>query len=77
MSTAEPVSSNKPWHARMLALMEKQSLSVRDVSERSGIDYDSVFKYTKGKVEYPRGTRLKKLADALGTTEKELLFGEQ
>jgi transcriptional regulator with XRE-family HTH domain len=63
------------WWERLEALRVKAGWSAIELSKRSGVPYESVAKYTQGRVEKPRGKSLEKIASALGVTEQFLLYG--
>ncbi|NDB67351.1 MAG: LexA family transcriptional regulator [Methylocystaceae bacterium] len=64
------------WWDRLKYLMEEGKLSMAELSRRSEIPYDNLAKYMKGKVDNPRGDTLRRLAEAVGTTEYYLRGGE-
>ena len=54
-----------PWAKRLNEALEKKGWSITLLAEKSGVEYNSVTKYLKGKVKNPRGNTRKALADAL------------
>lgn len=64
------------WHERLERKRLEKGISGAELGRLSGIKYDNVMKYLRGKVERPRGDTLSRLAGALGTTEKFLLYGD-
>lgn len=63
------------WSDRAKARMEALGLSAADLSKTAEVPYDQVLKQLKGLVDNPRGETMKRLAEALQMTEKELRFG--
>ncbi len=56
-------------------LRQERALSLRDLTRRSGVAYDTISKLETGKREAQPRT-LRKLAEALGVEPKELMRGE-
>jgi transcriptional regulator with XRE-family HTH domain len=63
------------WFHRMNTMREKKGWTLAELSKRSGVDYESIAKYSRGEVDKPRGSTIGKIAYALDTTEQVLLFG--
>ncbi len=61
--------------ARLRRLRQERALSLRDLTRRSGVAYDTISKLETGKREAQPRT-LRKLAEALGVEPKELMRGE-
>jgi SOS-response transcriptional repressor LexA len=78
-SSALPANSTNveimKWHERMVKLMEEKGWSQTVLAERSGVPYHLITKYARGAVEQPRGSNLRRIAEALGVSEQFLLFG--
>lgn len=55
--------------------MEQEGWSVTDLSARSGVPEDSLYKYLKGRTVSPRGSILEKLSSPFGKTALELQYG--
>ena len=60
---------------RLRRLRQEQALSLRDLTRRSGVAYDTISKLETGKREAQPRT-IRKLAVALGVEPKELMKGE-
>lgn len=74
----EPESTNvenMKWWDRMNGLVKAKGWTLKELSRRSGIDYESIAKYSQGDVDKPRGNTIRKIADTLSVTEQYLLFG--
>ncbi len=56
-------------------MRQERALSLRDLTRRSGVAYDTISKLETGKREAQPRT-LRKLAEALGVEPKELMRGE-
>lgn len=54
-----------PWAKRLREALDKKGWSIKVLAEKSGVEYNSVTKYLKGKVKRPRGNTMQALADAL------------
>ncbi|WP_299479315.1 XRE family transcriptional regulator [uncultured Roseibium sp.] len=63
------------WNERIVKRRKVLGLSRAELARRSGVSYDNLNKYERGEVDHPRGKNLSKIAVALGTSEKALLFG--
>ena len=63
------------WSRRLWRALNWKGWSQRELSRRSGVDEQKVYKYLQGKVDQPRGDTLLRLGDALGVTEAWLRFG--
>lgn len=66
----------KPWVKRLRERMEEKNWTAAELARASGIDYESVAKYLKGRVDSPRGDTLKKLAKAIDRDLVWLQHGE-
>lgn len=60
---------------RLRRLRQERALSLRDLTRKSGVAYDTISKLETGKREAQPRT-LRKLAEALGVEPKELMKGE-
>jgi transcriptional regulator with XRE-family HTH domain len=61
---------------KLKSLREEQALSLRELSEASGISHTAIWQHERGKEEaHPRTVRL--LAQALGVTPRELMVREE
>jgi transcriptional regulator with XRE-family HTH domain len=61
---------------RLKELRRERVLSLRELEERSGVSYNTIWRIEDGRQgAHPRTVR--KLADALGVEPKELLKGEE
>ncbi|MEM7425286.1 MAG: helix-turn-helix transcriptional regulator [Pseudomonadota bacterium] len=65
------------WHESLKSLFDQSGLSIRQLSEISGVSYASCVKYLAGKVQKPRGDTLDRIAQALGSSEEALTFGRR
>lgn len=63
------------WWERTEQLLRTRGMTPADLARASGVGTKLVYKYLDGKVENPRGDTLKKLADALSTSEQFLRYG--
>lgn len=54
------------WWQRLQQEMDRLGWNKKELSERSGVPYDSVNKYLRGDTEQPRGDSLPRLAQAIG-----------
>ena len=61
--------------ARLRRLRQERALSLRDLTSKSGVAYDTISKLETGKREAQPRT-LRKLAEVLGVEPKELMRGE-
>jgi len=61
------------WHERLNKRRKELDLSWAELSRMTGIHVDNFYKYNAGKVDNPRGDTVRKIADALGTTELWLI----
>lgn len=59
-----------PWHADLNAAFEKSEMSMRALSDLSGVAYDTVNKVLRGEVQKPRGNTLERLFTALKVGEQ-------
>jgi len=57
---------NGPWHARLVKALTRKGWTQSELSSRTGIDANNIYKYTSGVVAQPRGDTLRRMADALG-----------
>ena len=64
------------WHARLNDSMIDKGWTKAELSKRSGVSYDNVLKYCRGKVSQPRGAVIDKLAEALDVDSLWLKTGE-
>lgn len=74
----EPDSTNveaMKWWVRMNRLVTDKGWTLKELSNRAGVHYENIAKYSRGEVDQPRGNAIGKIAYALGTTEQLLLFG--
>lgn len=62
------------WWNRVNQLLAARGMSAADLARASGIPAKLMYKYLEGKVDNPRGDALKRMADALGTSEQFLRF---
>ena len=61
---------------RLKELRRERVLSLRELEERSGVSYNTIWRIEDGRQgAHPRTIR--KLADALGVEPRELIEGEQ
>lgn len=60
---------------RIKKLRRQKKLSQQQLGKAIGVTREAVCQWEKGKTA-PQGKRLEKLADVLGTTPGDLLFGE-
>jgi len=60
---------------RLRHLRQGQALSLRDLTRRSGVAFDTISKLETGKRKAQPRT-IRKLAEALGVEPKELMKGE-
>jgi transcriptional regulator with XRE-family HTH domain len=61
---------------RLKELRREQVLSLRELEEKSGVSYNTIWRIEDGRQgAHPRTIR--KLAEALGVNPKELLKGEE
>jgi len=73
--------SQKHWTVRLVELVEQSGMSPEELSAASGVGVKSVYNYLAAGRRGGEGTsnpqrdRLKRLAEALGTTEQYLRFG--
>jgi transcriptional regulator with XRE-family HTH domain len=65
----------EPWAERLREVFDEKGWTMRELSSRSGVSYDSVNKYLRGDVKQPRGNTLDKLASALQTSSLYLREG--
>lgn len=65
----------EPWHLRLRTAVDEKGWTIKELSKRSGVSYDSVNKYLRGEVAQPRGKTLDKIADALQTSSLYLKEG--
>lgn len=56
------------WWQRLQQAVSEKGWSKKQLSDRSGIPYDSINKYMRGDIEQPRGNTLPTLAKALGVS---------
>ncbi len=61
---------------RLRRLRKENALTMRELSERSGVSLDTILKLEHGNREARPGT-LRKLAGALSVEPKELMKGEE
>lgn len=71
METTNP----ETWSDRLKTAFNEKGWSMRELSDRAGVSYDSVNKYLRGDVKQPRGDTLDKLASALQTSPLYLREG--
>ncbi|UES36738.1 MULTISPECIES: helix-turn-helix domain-containing protein [Stappiaceae] len=64
------------WHERIIKRRKLLGYSRAALARAAGVSYDNLNKYERGEVDHPRGDTLAKIANALGTTEGALLFGD-
>lgn len=70
------VQAMKQWSDRLKDwMLEAGGMSAAELSRRSGINYDNVVKYLKGRTAAPRGDVLERLAAIFGRTSVELQYG--
>jgi len=55
---------------------KEANLTLREISDLTGITEESISKYSQGRVNHPRGSNMAKLADALDVPVNWLVFGE-
>jgi transcriptional regulator with XRE-family HTH domain len=61
---------------KLKSLREEQALSLRELSEASGVSHTAIWQHERGKEHaHPRTVRL--LARALGVTPRELMVKEE
>lgn len=63
------------WDQRLRRIFKDKGWTAAELSRRSGVDRDSVYKYLSGKVKQPRGETLDDLARALGVAPLWLRAG--
>jgi transcriptional regulator with XRE-family HTH domain len=61
---------------RLKAAMDARKLSPEFVAKKAGVPIKSLYGYLEGDVERPRGTIVRRLAEAVQMTEPQLLYGE-
>jgi SOS-response transcriptional repressor LexA len=64
------------WWERLRVAMDARRLSPEYVAEKAGVHIKSLYGYLKGDVEHPRGTVVRRLAEAVQMTEQELRHGD-
>ncbi|WP_051002423.1 XRE family transcriptional regulator [Magnetospirillum molischianum] len=57
---------NGQWHVRLVRALTRKGWTQSELSARTGIDANNIYKYTSGVVAQPRGDTLRRMADALG-----------
>jgi len=61
---------------KLRALRERRALSIRELSDLSGVDYNAIWRIEVGRTgAWPRTVR--RLAEALGVEPQELLKGDE
>lgn len=63
------------WNKRLQERLNAKGWTAAELARQSGLPYDNVMKYLKGRVAAPRGDAMEKLACALGTTSAWLSHG--
>lgn len=63
------------WVVRLRKTLADTGWSGAELSRRSGVNYDNIRAFLSGRVEKPRGNQLVQISDALGVTERWLLYG--
>lgn len=63
--------------ARLKADRERAMLSLRELSERSGVARDNLANIEKGKTKRPHPSTLRRLAEALGVTGERWFIDEE
>lgn len=63
------------WNERIVKRRKMLGLSRAELARHAGVSYDNLNKYERGEVDRPRGDNLSKIAKALQTNERTLLFG--
>lgn len=63
------------WWQRLQQSVDDKGWTKKELSDRSGIPYDSINKYLRGDTENPRGETLPKLAKTLGVSPMWLRDG--
>lgn len=64
------------WWERLKLAMVARRLSPEYVAEKAGVNLKTLYGYLKGDVEHPRGSTVRRLAEAVQMTEPELRHGE-
>lgn len=64
------------WGRRLDTLRLERGWSLKTLSDRTGIPYDSINKYCRGEVENPRGSAMQQLADVFGVSVDWLRHGD-
>lgn len=64
------------WNQRIIELRKEKKLSRAELARRADVNYDALNKSERGEVEQPRGDFLARIAQALGTTEQFLRYGD-
>lgn len=54
------------WHHRLTRSLNRRGWSAAELSRRSGVSEQNIYKYLQGKVDQPRGKALPVIAAALG-----------
>ena len=63
------------WSERLQLWMDAEGLRVPELSRRSGVPKESIYKYLRGRTDAPRGEIIPRLAKAFGKSAPELLYG--
>ncbi|WP_047236928.1 XRE family transcriptional regulator [Chromobacterium subtsugae] len=72
---SEPMDMNETFADRLLRLREARNLTQQNIADIAGVSYQAVQGWENG-ASMPRGEkRQKRVADALGVTPGELLYG--
>lgn len=63
------------WWTRITQLLSARNMTPADLARVAGIEPKLMYKYLEGKVLNPRGDNLKRIADALDSSEQFLRYG--
>lgn len=62
----------KEGTSKLQEIMDKQNINDHELSEKSGVHFNTIKLIRTGEFKQPRFTTLRKLAKALGCTPKEI-----
>lgn len=63
------------WNDRIAQALAEKGWSIAELSRRTGIPRESMYKYVQGRVAAPRGDIMSRLADALGVSVVWIMHG--
>lgn len=64
------------WHERLKTKLDELGWTGAELSRRSGVPEQSIWKYLQGERSMPRGETPRKLADAIGVSVAWLMHGD-